>query len=336
MPEVTEGDPARENRGRELLTKIHISDSLTAAQRHDVEELVLTHQDAWALDLREVTPNKLDECDFDIDPSVPLQMRPRRVILSPQEQEAAMAYADILHDAGFIRPIAPSQVKCVSDVIMVPKKVEEHRASKEATLDKAERAISRLLEEGDAESQQGDTRDHAERSSGLELPDATGDGGPNSPAPHAVSPFDEIVREQNGAAEMKRKDHLEEKRRTAKGWRMVLNLKPLNRAINAPPYLPGDLHRLVSRLVGKRFISVVDQLAAFWAFGLSERCQPYTAFFITGRGYYVHTRMPQGLGSSPYYQQAGCNKAYCKARERPPAGVPLDRLTGRRNEARYG
>ena len=26
----------------------------------------------------------------------------------------------------------------------------------------------------------------------------------------------------------------------------------------------------------------------------------------------------------------------CKARERPPTGVPLDRLTGRRNEARYG
>ncbi|KAH8090501.1 hypothetical protein HD553DRAFT_338187 [Filobasidium floriforme] len=26
----------------------------------------------------------------------------------------------------------------------------------------------------------------------------------------------------------------------------------------------------------------------------------------------------------------------CKARERPPTGIPLDRLTGRRNEARYG
>jgi hypothetical protein len=26
----------------------------------------------------------------------------------------------------------------------------------------------------------------------------------------------------------------------------------------------------------------------------------------------------------------------CKARERPPMGIPLDRLTGRRNEARYG
>ena len=57
-----------------------------------------------------------------------------------------------------------------------------------------------------------------------------------------------------------------------------------------------------SHLSGKKFVSTIDVSHAFFQVPLSEKAQPYTAFFSEEHGKrYCFNGAPQGLKNSPLH-----------------------------------
>lgn len=93
-------------------------------------------------------------------------------------------------------------------------------------------------------------------------------------------------------------------------WRMVHNYRALNRAIKIGAYLPGSIFNKVSRHAGKRYLSVLDQLGAYFACSLAPEVRGYTAFQLPNGPFVRYTRMPQGLQGSPVTHQVNTATAF--------------------------
>ena len=93
-------------------------------------------------------------------------------------------------------------------------------------------------------------------------------------------------------------------------WRMCHDFRQLNTATVVPSFIPGNLEAIVARHSGKRWINVLDLMAAFYAYPLDPAARPYTSFFVPGRGYMAYNRMPMGLTGSPVTEQIGMATAF--------------------------
>jgi len=61
----------------------------------------------------------------------------------------------------------------------------------------------------------------------------------------------------------------------------------------------GDIRAKQQRLSGHKYISVFDFASGFYAVEIPKESQPYTAFYVEGRGYFWYARMPMGLTGTP-------------------------------------
>ncbi|KAH8086843.1 hypothetical protein HD553DRAFT_270463, partial [Filobasidium floriforme] len=104
-----------------VLDHIEIGPDLKDDERERVRAMLLKYRRAFALTTKDIEATDLGVHDFEVDPSIKLSTRPRRIRMTPDELREASAHVDELLEAGVIAPIAPQDVKCVSDVIMVPK-----------------------------------------------------------------------------------------------------------------------------------------------------------------------------------------------------------------------
>jgi hypothetical protein len=283
LPELT-NTGAVQDRGREILKQIQIGRDLTVDQRAKVESFILEKHEAWALSLSELEEADVEPARIRIDETIKLPQEPTQR-MSWQEAQAASAYVDVLLSAKLIRPIDPWEVKCVSNIIMVPKKMDP--VSPEIIEGKVEEAL-----EGNKIGSPPCTRSSV----------LTRDRDLHIPEPPAVS--QSVVTVLGSDATDRPNQDL------TKLYRMVFNFKPLNRAAKCAPYMPGNMQELIAKTSGRRYISIADQLGAFYSFPLHKDSQPYTTFFVPSRGHFCHVRMAQGLAGSPATMQTGAAKAY--------------------------
>ena len=82
-------------------------------------------------------------------------------------------------------------------------------------------------------------------------------------------------------------------------WRICQNFAEVNKQTQVPPLVQGDIRLKQQRLAGHRWISVIDFASGFYAVPMSEESQPYTCFYVEGRGFFCYRRMPFGLTGSP-------------------------------------
>ena len=54
------------------------------------------------------------------------------------------------------------------------------------------------------------------------------------------------------------------------------------------PMPQGNIHPKQQALSGHQWISIFDFAAGFYMVEIAEESQPYTAFYVPGRGYYVY------------------------------------------------
>lgn len=92
-------------------------------------------------------------------------------------------------------------------------------------------------------------------------------------------------------------------------WRVCHNFKEVNDATQVPAFPQGDIQAKLQRLAGHRYVCTFDFAAGFYAIPVAEESQPYTAFFVPGRGYFCYRRMPFGLTGAPTRFGSMCAKA---------------------------
>jgi hypothetical protein len=291
------------DRAEEVARQVTVGADLDESQRARVVSLIRRHHEAWALSLSEVEESPIGEHSFEVDPEVKLPMRTRIMRMSKDEERAMSEQVNVLLEAGIIEACDPSQVKCVSEVIMTPKKEVyadgELRELVAAGLDSVEDiGCPADFDDGTADQFVGTAVRRAEPVGFVDCvltsrPSASGWLGRTM----GVFMAERVV-EVAAAPERRR------------SYRMVHNYKPLNRAINIGSYIPGEIQTMVARHAGRRWVCVLDQLGAFFACPLAKECRPYTAFFVPSRGFFMYRRMPQGLQGSPATHQVNTATAF--------------------------
>lgn len=80
--------------------------------------------------------------------------------------------------------------------------------------------------------------------------------------------------------------------------RVCLDARKLNEATIKDAYPQPQINRILSRLVGTKYLSSIDFSDAFLQVPLEESSRPKTAFAISGKGFFVYKRMAFGLCNS--------------------------------------
>lgn len=101
---------------------IRFGSQLSNEQRQSLVDLVHKYQHVFGLSAEEVASNKLVKFDIVLKEGAHCPQRaPRDPGLSPTDREWLHQYCRSLLDAGILRPVAPSNVKWISDIKIVPK-----------------------------------------------------------------------------------------------------------------------------------------------------------------------------------------------------------------------
>jgi hypothetical protein len=78
-------------------------------------------------------------------------------------------------------------------------------------------------------------------------------------------------------------------------WCVCTNYMRLNEVTQVLQMLQGDICTKQQAPSGHCWISMFDFAAGFYAIEVAKESQPYTAFYVEGRGYFVYCHMPFGL-----------------------------------------
>ena len=71
-------------------------------------------------------------------------------------------------------------------------------------------------------------------------------------------------------------------------WRVCTNYQELNKITKVLPMPQGNICSKQQALCGHQWVSIFDFAAGFYAVEITEESQPYTAFYVPGRGYFVY------------------------------------------------
>ena len=92
------------------------------------------------------------------------------------------------------------------------------------------------------------------------------------------------------------------------GYRMVVDLRGVNRWIEPIPYPIPNLESIAGAVRGMKCFAVFDLFKGYWQYGLEESCQEYFTF-VTPFGLYTPTRVPQGSAPATSYFQGQTENA---------------------------
>src|SRR6266481_2444587 len=110
--------------------------------------------------------------------------------------------------------------------------------------------------------------------------------------------------EQIGDEEGSETDHTtqttdDEPKAPLKKWRVCQAFHAVNAATQIPVFPSGDLKAKQQKIAGKRWVSIIDLAASYYAIKMDEAAVPYTAFYVEGCRYFMYLRMPFRLTGVP-------------------------------------
>jgi hypothetical protein len=126
-------------------------------------------------------------------------------------------------------------------------------------------------------------------------------------------------------AEPDEDDYIEEDQQEPE-YRMCHNFTQINRATIVAPFPPGDLEQKVLRHSGKRWISKIDALGAFYWVPLDVESRNYLCFYVQGYGYLRYTRLPMGPTGSPGTYQVALERCLGDLLDPGPVSAWMDDL----------
>lgn len=272
QPEPLEDGPTTEDRADKVLAKITIGSDLTETQRNRVQDLIRRRHRAFALDLSEVKPCLHTQHKLTVNPDIKLTRKPFGRPLSEPEVAAAFRQVDKLLKAGIIKRCRPKEVLCCAPIVMAPKKPDPTEMELPKLIRMADDAIAEVVS----------------RAARLGI-DASG---------HFPSTTTTRSAESNESPETSGNKSMMKEQSTPE-YRMCHNFTQINRATSVVAFPPGDLEQKVLRHSGKRFISKIDALGAFYWVELEESLHGYLCFYVQGLGYMRYQRLPMGPTGSP-------------------------------------
>ncbi|KAG9045944.1 hypothetical protein FS837_005380 [Tulasnella sp. UAMH 9824] len=255
-------DRFAKERVRVVLAQVSIGADLAQDERKQVENLVAEFADIFAPSLSEVRPVVFIEHKLTIKEGATL---PTRVSQKPLTEAQKTWYMGILDDmgaAGICKRIAAEEVRCVSGTTLAPKEEGGGGMTREDIIAKVNEVC---------------------RAAGL-------------PAYYVEdNPKNSVETKE---PHVKRRQ-VEVKREVPRKWRVCHSYMTLNKNTQVPPFPQGNLYMKQQRMAGKRWTSVIDFAAGYYAVRMAPESIPYTAFYVEGRGYYAYRRMPFGSTGAP-------------------------------------
>lgn len=82
-------------------------------------------------------------------------------------------------------------------------------------------------------------------------------------------------------------------------WHVCTNYMELNKVTQVLPMPQGDIQVKQQALCGHCWILMFNFAAGFYTVEIAEESQPYMAFYVKGRGYFIYRHMPFGLTGVP-------------------------------------
>ncbi|KAG8926440.1 hypothetical protein FRC01_008858 [Tulasnella sp. 417] len=254
-------NPFAEERLTSILTQVQIGPDLSVEEHAQVEALVREFADVFTLSLREVKPVDFIEHKLTIKEGATLPTRVHQRPLTEVQKAWYLGVLDEMEAAGICCRIPAEEVKCVSATTLAPKDSGGGGMTREEIIARAN-----------------------ELCQGSGLPDFyVGEQG------EPKTPSLQQGREAKGG----------HRSNVPTSWRICHAYMTLNRNTQVPPFLQGNLYLKQQRMAGKRWTSVIDFAAGYYAIPVAEDSIPYTAFYVEGRGYYSYCRMPFGLTGAP-------------------------------------
>lgn len=248
--EVSSGrdaDPFAEGRIRRIMEQVSIGADLSHEEHRKVQDLVAEFEDVFALSLSEVRPVDFIKHKLAIKEGAILL---KQVSQKPLTKARRMWYIGILDEmekAGICKWIVAEDVKCVSGTTLAPKDAGGGGMTREEIIQRANEVC-----------QLAGLPNYYIRESALEVVTSTGE---------AETPG----RQVEADSEAPRK------------WRVCHSYMTLNRNTQVPPFLQGNLYIKQQRMAGKRWTSVIDFAAGYYAVEMEPESVPYTAFYVEGK-----------------------------------------------------
>jgi len=82
-------------------------------------------------------------------------------------------------------------------------------------------------------------------------------------------------------------------------WRICQNYGALNKVTQVFPMPQGDIRTKQRQLSGHRWVHGFDFASGFYAVSIPAESRPFLAYYVKGRGFFTHKRMPFGLTGAP-------------------------------------
>lgn len=306
QPEAETGD-GNIHRINEVLAAVTIGVDLTNKERKKVTGLVSDFNDIFGLDLGEIPECGHTTHSIRLDPSVPLTKKPHGRPLTQLELVAASAQVEKLVKARIIGRTIPELVLCCSPTVMAVKKGNTSTTDTTSLLRKANNALREaglpVIDDSDGDEE---NKSLVESSIDGPISIAVEDRGvaPSVRASVSLESSDEPSRGSRGTATPITIET------NGPAYRMCHNFAQLNRATVVPSFPPGDLEAKVLKQSGKRFLSVMDGLGAFYWIPVKEEDRPYFCFYIAGLGYFRYRRLPMGPRGSPGTYQIAVQRTH--------------------------
>jgi transposase InsO family protein len=271
-------DPANPKRIQEILDKITIGPDLSNEQRDRITKLISEYPDIFALNLSEVFPLDFIQHKLNIDPNITFPKKVYQRPVTEPQREFFQGIIDDMEKAEIIQAVPADFIKCINTTNLAPKDAGKDLGMTRATL------LRRC-------------NDHCRK---YGLPDYWEQIDDNQDKDEPERTLQAVEEGQN---------------KTPKKWRVCQAFHAVNAATQIPPFPTGDLKAKQQKVAGKRWASVIDLAAGYYAIPMHKDAIPYTAFYVPGRGYYVYLRMPFGLTGAP--------TTFCEA-----VAIALDEMIG--------
>src|SRR6266481_590257 len=257
-------DPANPEWVQAILEKISIGTDLTDKEWMAVTDLIKEYPDIFVLSLSEVFPVDFMTHKLKIDPNIAL---PKKVHQWPVTEPQRKFFKDIINDmekAGVIHAVPAEFIKCLNATNLAPKEAGKN-------LRMSHKALLRWCNE---QCHKYGLTDYWEQT-------------------------DDKDKDRTTEADLTTKHTDDEPMTPPKKWRVCQAFHAVNAATQIPAFPSGDLKTKQQAVAGKRWVSIIDLAAGYYAIKMDQDAIPYMAFYVEGRGYFVYLRMLFGLTGAP-------------------------------------
>jgi hypothetical protein len=119
---ITDNDSTTPERPQKVWETVLVNPKLSKPCKAKVESVIKKHHMAFALKLTDVTPSKMKPHTIKVKDGAVLPRGTYRKRFSEKEMVECHQQVKTLLGGGMISPIAPQDIKCISPIVMAPKK----------------------------------------------------------------------------------------------------------------------------------------------------------------------------------------------------------------------